>query len=193
MEKELIKLFRRMGVSNEALPDSAKLEKIEQFVKEQGGSLNIIKQDDFKALQKKLSKKDEKLKKLEKEIEKSDQKNKDDKDIKIDRLSETVKELTGQIEELNKERETEKLKKEYPDILPSVLLGKSDEEKEKIAREQREINKQTYGDLPSAHEQKFSDISEIEEEIERVKKDKTIDTEQKMIKIGELKDKKAEF
>ena len=67
--KELIKLLRQLGVSSEALPDSASPEDVGKFVEKQGASLKIINPDDVKARQKKLSERDVELKKIQEKKE----------------------------------------------------------------------------------------------------------------------------
>jgi hypothetical protein len=184
MDKKLLEMLRKIySLDIATLPDSITPEECGKVIEEQAGK--FVKQEDIKALQKKLSEKDLELKKLEE----GNGKKKGEEDEK-DKL---IREMGENIQKLTNESESKKLKEAYPDISTKVLLGKTEEEQKAIAEEQRAINAETYGDLPSAHEPIFNDISEIDKEMERVKNDKEMDTDAKLAKIGELKEKKAEM
>lgn len=152
---------------------------------------NAKSAENVKALQQKLSEKDLEVKKILTEIEELKQKGSQDSeaDKKIEALSGTVKELTGQIGQLNTEKQKEDLAKKYPDMLPDLLLGKSPEEAEIIVNKQRAITMKSYDEKPSAHAPIYKDRNEVEEAIERVKKDPKMSTTDKMTKVRELKER----
>lgn len=148
-------------------------------------------EENIKALQKKLTDKDMEVKNVMSEIETLKHKGSEDSEAvkKIEALTKTVEALTGQIGNINTEKQKEELAKKYPDILPDLLLGKSPEEVEIIANKQREITMKNYDEKPSSHAPVYKDRNEVEEAIERVKNDPKINTTEKMTQIRELKSK----
>lgn len=95
-------------------------------------------QEDIKALQRKLSEKDIEINKLK---------------SKTEGESTVISELTSQIESLSEslnslinENSIKELSLKYPDITPELLVGKKQEEIEKIVKSQRELNRKNYGD-----------------------------------------------
>lgn len=151
--------------------------------------------ENVKALQQKLTEKDIEHKKTLERIEELEKKGSGDQEAakQIATLTETVTQLTSQIGEINSEKKKEELRQKYPDILPELLIGKTDTEIEALVEKQRAATQTTYGARPSAHEPQFKDRSEVDAEIERVKADKTIDVDSKLVKVRELERRKSEF
>lgn len=146
-------------------------------------------EENIKGLQKKLSEKDLAVKNALEEIEEFKKKGLGNKEEtqKIDDLNKKIENLTGQIGNIEKEKRKEELQKKFPDILPELLIGKSDEEAEIIVKKQREIIQKNYDEKPSAHEPRYTNASDFDKEAEKIKQDKTLDTDQKLVKIRELK------
>lgn len=141
------------------------------------------------ALQQKLSEKDVQLKEtLAKiaELEKTKQGDEGTNKV-LSEMSEQVKTLTATISKMESDKERERLKSAYPDIHPDLLLGKTPEEVERLVKEQRETISKNYSLLPSAHAPKYTSRAEIEKEIETLKSDPNLSTEQKMMKVRDLK------
>lgn len=152
-------------------------------------------EENVKALQAKLSEKDLATKKVQEQIAELEKKGPSDSEAtkQISELTEQVKSLTGQIETINTDRKREELAKQYPDILPDLLIGKSPEEAEVIVNKQRKITMQNYDQKPSSHSPVYKDRNEIDAEVERVQKDPKLSTVDKMTKVRELKLKKDEI
>ena len=191
MDKKLLELFRGVfSVDSKALPDSMTPEQFGKFIEDQEGKL-FIKPEDLKKIQKSLSEKDLELKKTMDLLEEKEMKGEKSEEIK--ELKDMVKEQGETIKSLAQESETKRLRKKFPDISPSTLLGKTEDEQERISKEQRELNEKTYGEMPSAHEPVFENSAEVDKEIERVKTDQSIDTDEKVRQVRELKEKRAEL
>lgn len=151
-------------------------------------------EENVKALQKKLSEKDVELKKVTTETERLKTSAPDSETHRqIETLTKTVTDLTGQIGELHQDKQKELLAQQYPDILPDLLIGKSAEEREIIVNKQRAITLRTYDEKPSAHAPVYRDVNAVNEAIDRVKSDRTLNTEAKLAQIRELKLKKPEL
>ena len=155
-------------------------------------------EENVKALQAKLSEKDLAMKKVQEQIAELEKKGPSDSEVtkttkQISELTEQVKSLTGQIETINTDRKREELAKQYPDILPDLLIGKSPEEAEVIVNKQRKITMQNYDQKPSSHSPVYKDRNEIDAEVKRVQKDPKLSTVDKMTKVRELKLKKDEI
>ena len=148
------------------------------------------------ALQQKLTEKDKELKsalsKIE-ELKKSGSSNTSETQKAIEDMQKTIADLTGTITQMNSDRERERLARDYPDIVPDLLLGKSQDEIEKLVKAQRDTIAKNYQRLPSAHEPVFADRSEVEKEINAVKADKNLSTDEKLQKLRELKQARDEF
>lgn len=148
------------------------------------------------ALQQKLTERDKELKsalsKIE-ELEKSGSSNTSETQKAIEGMQKTIADLTGTITQMNSDRERERLARDYPDIVPDLLLGKSQDEIEKLVKAQRDTIAKNYQRLPSAHEPVFADRSEVEKEINAVKADKNLSTDEKLQKLRELKQARDEF
>ena len=152
-------------------------------------------EENIKALQKKLTDKDVEAKKILADIEeiKKEKSKNSEGDEKIEALTKTVEALTGQIGTLNSDKRRAELKAKFPDILPDLLIGKSDEEAELIVNKQREITMQNYDEKPSAHAPVYKNRDEADTEMERIKNDKSLKLETKMQKIREIKLKRDEI
>lgn len=148
-----------------------------------------------KALQQKLTEKDVELKKALNEIEtlKKGSGDGEKNNAEIQRLNETVTTLTKQIGEMSTEREKEKLKAKYPDILPELLTGKTEAEQERIVKAQRDLSASRNEGAPSAHAPQYKDASEVDKAMDAVKADRSLTTEEKMAKMRELKLRRQEF
>lgn len=148
-----------------------------------------------RALQQKLTEKDKEMKSLQTKIEELEKKGSGDHESQrqIAELTATVKTLTEEIGKVTTDRKREELRQKYPDILPELLIGKSDEEVESLVKRQRETMESRYERRPSAHEPQFKDRQEVDTEIERVKGDRTIDTDAKLLKVRELERRKQEL
>jgi hypothetical protein len=152
----------------------------------------------IKALQQKLTEKDQEVKKglvkLE-ELEKLEKVNSQtsESEKKIEILTKTVEGLTTQIGNFNIEKQREEIAKAYPDILPDLLLGKSPEEREIIVNKQREITMRNYDQKPSAHAPMYRSRDEIDTAIEQINQNKKLNVIDKLTKIRELKLKKDEI
>lgn len=190
---------KKFGIEQKLLDAIKSPEDFGKFLDEQKGKL-FGNPEDIKNLQKIISQKDVDLKKVATDFEKlkTDLKTKKDEDKselekKFGELSENFKTLTDQVVKINKDNEIADLKKAYPDILPEVLVGKTDEEKKTIVDSQRAMNKKNYGDSQHFKQPTYSDVSEIEAEIESVKADKSITGEQAAVKVLHLKREKENF
>lgn len=152
-------------------------------------------EENVKALQKKLSEKDLAVKEVQDKIAELEKKGSGDSEAikQISELTEQVKSLTGQIGAINTDKQREELAKQYPDILPDLLIGKSPEEAEVIVNKQREITMRNYEQKPSSHSPVYKDRNEIDAEVERVQKDPKLSTTDKMTKVRELKLRKDEI
>ena len=165
------------------------------------------KPEDVKNLQKLLSERDVKLKDAEKiiadakkletektEKEEKEKKEKEDKEkSEIELLKDEIKEMRGEIGNFNTEKKKESLAKEYPDIEPDLLVGKTDEQIKDVVEKQRERSKKLYGDSKGFIKPKYESVDDIDKEIELVKNDKTQRGDQGALKIMNLKREKAEF
>jgi len=165
------------------------------------------KPEDVKNLQTLLSKRDVELKESEKkviEFELADKKRIDDKkkiedekksdsDLRIEKMNSKIETLSGEIKEYNFQKRSDKLAKEYPDILPELLVGKSDEQVEKIVERQRAKNKELYGDSNFFIKPKYENADDVQKEIDEVKKDKKLRGDNAAIKVLHLIREKAKL
>lgn len=147
------------------------------------------------ALQQKLTEKDVELKRLESKL--SDLENKtgagDETSKIIGEMNKTISELTNSISSMQSEKEKEVLAREYPDIVPELLLGKTPEERKTLVEAQRAKTKAQFESAPSAHTPRFTDRASVEKELDNVKTSKTMSTDEKLQKIRELKESLDEF
>lgn len=192
----ILRLF--LGVDNKLLPDEMTPDEFGKFVQDQKGKL-FGNPEDFKNLQKIISTKDVDLKKTTDELKKlSEKKNKKNpKDSKFKKLfdeqSKQLDKITKDLARIALTGELQNLKKNYPDILPELLTGKSEEEREAIVEKQRTLSKKLYGDATHFTQPKYNDVEEIQKEIDDVKDDKTISGEKAAVKILNLERQKENF
>lgn len=146
--------------------------------------------DNIKALQQKLTEADKSKRELEKKIGEIDV---PDNNKTIIDLTKQIENLTGQINNINDNAKIKELSTKYPEIAPELLLGKSDEDIEKIVEKQKSINAEIIKNSPSDHSPIFSSVNEIDDEIERIKNDRQSSTEIKLTKIRQLKEAKENF
>jgi len=145
--------------------------------------------ENVKALQRKLTERDNALRDALAKVDELTKKPPTNAgDEKIAALTEQIKALTGSMTALTQEREREALTKQYPDILPEFLMGKSSEERESFVTRQRALVQHQIDTLPSSHKPVFSSRQDVEAEIERVKKDPLLSTDKKMARVRELTD-----
>lgn len=193
MDKSLLKLLRGLlGLDSNTLPDSITPEDFSKLMETSASKL--VKQEDFKNLQKALSEKDVENKKLADELKSAGAKkneNLSESEKKIAELSESVKVLTESISQMNLTQQTENLAKTYPDILPELLAGKTPEQVEAIVTKQREINKKLYGDSNRFAPPDYSSEAEIDEKVEAVKKDTTKSAVTSAVEVLDLSRKRA--
>lgn len=147
------------------------------------------------ALQQKLSEKDVEMKKLEKEL--ADLKTQggapSETALQIAEMNKTISTLSENLQTLQSEKERDVLVKEYPDIVPELLIGKTKDEQKRLVEAQRAKTQAQYESAPSAHTPRFTDRASVENEIESVRKNIKLSTEEKLQKIRELKNELDEF
>lgn len=199
MDPKLLQILRAMlGVDAQLLPDSMTPDEFGTFIEKEKGKL-FGNPEDYKKLQKIISQKDVDLKKTASDLkELSDKKIvKNPKESKLKKLLETqgeqLKKVEKELKQINRAKESEQLKKTYPDILPELLIGKKEEQREKIVEKQRTLNKKLYGDAKHFTQPKYNDAEEIQKEIDLVKDDKTISSEGKAVKVLQLEREKENF
>lgn len=156
---------------------------------------NAKAEENIKALQKKLSDADVEKQNLLAEKEALEKKGGDDSETtkQIKELTQTVETLSSQIGETKLNERKVELAKKYPDIEPEFLIGKTDEECEKLALRQREKMESAYGKRPSDHEPIYKDRDSIDAEIQRITDNKSMKTEEKMKAVRELKLKRQDL
>jgi len=193
MDKKLLAMFRKLfALDEQALPDSISPEDFGKLIEKSDGKL-FIKPEDFKNLQKVLSEKDIDLKKALEKVEKVEKVNEDKKsdlEKKLDEMSATISTLETTLKSMHTSNEVIKLKKQYPDILPELLAGKTDEEIEKIVDRQREVNKKLYGDSRHFAPPDYSKESDIDEAVNEIKKDKETNSVNSAVSVMNLERKR---
>lgn len=186
----LLRVF--LGVDDKLLPDSMTTKEFGEFIEKQKGKL-FGNPEDFKNLQKIISKKDVDFKKTKARLEelKSKKSNKNDDDES--EVSKLVKELNGKIDrvdqklgKIDKANEVAKLLKSYPDILPELLIGKDEDQIKATVDKQRAMNKKLYGDSQKFTRPTYDDVDEVNKEIDDVKEDSTISGEKSAVKVLQL-------
>lgn len=129
--------------------------------------------DNIKNLQKVISQKDLEIQELKSKL-----------DNNLNSLNK-LEELQNIVANLENDKKINELKNQYPDILPELLLGKTEDEINHIVSKQREL---TQDQLKKSY---YSDInyseSEINDQIELIKKDKKISQQDKISAIFKLK------
>ena len=194
MDPKLISLLRAfLGVDDKLLPDSMTTEELGKFIDDQKGKL-FGNPEDFKNLQKILTKKDVDFQKTKTALEKLKSNKPDKKDDKeeseFEKLSKDLKtkldDVTKKLEKIDQASETAKLQKEYPDILPELLAGKDEEQIKATVEKQRAMNKKIYGDSKHFSAPTYDDVKDVDKEIDEIKADKTISSEKQAVKIMQL-------
>lgn len=147
------------------------------------------------ALQKKLSERDVELKAAKEKLAVLEKEGKgtDETSRAIAEMSATIKQLGDTITKMESDKERERLRSKYPDIVPDLLMGRSDEDIERLVTAQRETITKNYVRQPSAHAPQFADRAAVETEMARVEADKSLPVAEKFAKLRELKNQRDEF
>jgi len=136
----------------------------------------------------------EKAKLAEEKERKEKEKEKGDKEkTEVEKLSEELKSVRKEINNFNTEKKKSELEKEFPDILPELLVGKTDEQIKAVVEKQREMNKKNYGDSKGFLKPKYESVDDIEKEIEEVKKNKNLRGDNSAIEVMRLTREKLDF
>ncbi len=194
--KLLIALRKLLSLDDKSLPDSMTPDEFGKFIDDQKGTL-FGNPEDIKNLQKIISEKDLKLKKALEDLENKGGKKipeppkGDENNPAIKELMEQVKALTGLMGELKKEKEIATYQKTFPDIVPDLLIGKTDEEIKKIVENQRAINKRLYGDSQRFSLPNYESADDVDKEIEALKKDQELGAESSAVEVLKLNRAKA--
>jgi len=169
--------------------------------------LDNPKPEDIKNLQKALSEKDVLFKKALADIDefkkakeadeiekkkKADEK-KSESELEIEKMRMDMKTMSDTLKTFNDDKRKDSLEKKYPDIMPELLVGKTDEQVEKIVEKQRVKNKEIYGDSKFFIKPRYENEDDIDKEIEEVKKDKSLRGDQGAIKVMHLMREKLSF
>lgn len=156
--------------------------------------------EDVKNLQKLISDKDVKLQEALSTIAKfekgkKDGKDKETKDEKetLEGLHELVKGMTKELTIMREDKQRVDLQSKYPDIVPDILLGKTEEEQIKIVDAQRKLSERLYGDSAKFTQPTYASEDDVEKELEAVKKDEKISGENAASKVLNLIREKAGF
>ena len=200
MDPKILKILRAMlGVDDKLLPDSMNPEDFGKFIDEQKGKL-FGNSEDFKNLQKIISKKDVDFRKTKEALEKlksNKPKEDDEKETEIEKLSKELKnkidEVDKKIGKINRQSELQALKKQYPDIVPELLAGKNEADIKSTVESQRVINKKLYGDSKHYVQPDYTDVKDIDEKIDEAKNDKSISADKQAVKIMQLTRAKENF
>jgi len=203
MDPKVIAMLRLMtGLDDKLLPDSMTTEDFGTFIEKQKGKL-FGTPEDIKNLQKIISGKDVDLTKTKKHFEKlledskksvnKDDKKVSDKDKKIDDLVKVVDDLKDTISKGNQVLEVAALKKKYPDIVPSTLIGKTDDEQKTIVEEQRAMNKRNYGDSKLFTQPTYTDVADVDKAIDAIKADTEMGSVKKGVQLLKLNRIKTGF
>ena len=153
----------------------------------QGGKAD----ENIKAMQRLLTEKDKEIKALADKLDKQKPDEKQPDQIAL--LTKQIETLTDSITQITTDKTRESLRVKYPDVVPELLIGKTDEQIESLVAQQRAITQTRIDNAPSNHRPVFSSVDEITKEIDRVKIDKTLSTDAKLQKVRELKNQADEF
>ena len=147
------------------------------------------------ALQQKLSERTLELKKAQEALAEASKAkgNTDETSAAITLMGETIKKLSDTITKMEDEKHREELRAKYPDIVPELLIGRNNEDIERLVEAQRKNIEKEYVRQPSAHAPKFATKAEVEQEITRLEGDKTIPVIEKFAKLRALKEERDEF
>jgi hypothetical protein len=161
-----------------------------KVVENQNGNPTV---EDLKNLQKSVSEKDRLLKETEAKLAEF-QKAKDSNTSETEKLIASLKEEIGgvrkEMETLNIEKRRESLATKFPDILPELLIGKTDEEIGKIVENQRALSKKLYGDSEYFRQPTYRDEADVDKAIDAEIKDTKksgIDTALNVLRLNRLK------
>lgn len=147
--------------------------------------------ENIKAMQRLLTEKDKEIKALADKLDKQKPDEKQPDQIAL--LTKQIETLTASITQITTDKTRESLRVKYPDVVPELLIGKTDEQIESLVAQQRAITQTRIDNAPSNHRPVFSSVDEITKEIDRVKTDKTLSTDAKLQKVRELKNQADEF
>jgi exonuclease VII large subunit len=147
--------------------------------------------ENIKAMQRLLTEKDKEIKALADKLDK--QKPDDKQPDQITLLTKQIETLTESITQITNDKTRNELQAKYPDVLPDLLLGKTPEQIESLVTQQRAITQTRIDNAPSNHRPVFSSVDEITKEIDRVKIDKSLSTDEKLLKVRDLKNQADEF
>ena len=125
--------------------------------------------------------------------ERSEKEEKEKKKSDVEKLGDEIKTLRNEIGNFNTEKKKGELGKEYPDILPELLVGKTDEQIKAVVEKQREMNKKNYGDSRGFLKPKYESADDVEKEIEDTKKNKSLRGDNAAIKVMRLTREKLNF
>lgn len=145
--------------------------------------------DNIKALQRKLSKKDEEMKSLQKELD--EKKSSDDSEIAT--LTKTVESLTGEITKITTGKRREDLAEKYPDIHPDLLMNVDENNLEEVVENQRAISKEKFGDAQFFQQPKYNSIEDIDKKIKGIQEDKGMNGIDKAALTLDLENEKNNF
>ncbi|MBU4353371.1 hypothetical protein L6251_01710 [Candidatus Parcubacteria bacterium] len=143
-------------------------------------------EENIKELQRVISAKDFELKNALNELKKYSEKKPENEKI-FDEMKAEIKKLANEIGKVNLSKRRDELAKSYPDILPELLVGKSDEEIPKIVDRQRDMNKKLYGDSHAFIKPEYEKEEDIDKAIKTIQEDKSIKGELAAVKILDLK------
>lgn len=123
----------------------------------------------------------ENIKKLQQIISEKDRQIKE-----LSKKTDVSTELQQQVQELLNKELSKELEILYPDIPPELLLGKSKEECDRLAKEMRERAKKIYGDSSFFSEKRYSSIEDIDKDIKVIMDDKRLSAQAKGIEVMRL-------
>ena len=148
-----------------------------------GGDENV------KALQRKLSKKDEEMKSLQKKLDEKDS----SKDSEIAKLNKSVEDLTGVVTKITTDKRHDELAEKYPDIHPDLLMNIDEDKVEEVVKNQREISEKKFGDSQFFQQPKYNSIEDIDKKIEGIQADKSMNGVEKAALTLDLENEKSGF
>lgn len=142
--------------------------------------------ENIKALQRKLSEKDQALKKLEAEIAKLRVPVDNGTQKVIEEMQKQILKMTDELAQSNRTKRYKELSEKYPDMLADLLIDRSDTEIEKLVEASRAKAREVFGDSKYFMQPTYRDAAAVDAEIEVIKKDSKISGEQKALRVLEL-------
>jgi TolA-binding protein len=130
--------------------------------------------------QKKISEKDQRIKELEGQVKSTSE------NSAIETLRLQNEEMKKSLDEINRRETLAQLKTQYPDVHPDLLIDKTPEDRERLVLAQRETAKKMYGDVSFFSRRVWTSVSEIDSEIDKIQKDKSIGSLEAIKRIREL-------